>query len=372
MRMKLLDRYIGRELCGGVLQGTFWFGAMMIVAYIMGPLINQMVQYHLRPLDILSLGLLKLPETVRITLPMATLFGTLIAIGRLSGEGELTAILTSGTSFNRLLVPVLGVGVLLFLISLLTDQFLVPPASAREESLLNYFRMSMVRTAERLSIVEPRQGAPRRRIDIQRWDENPLRFYNISVVDLTTDERGRSTPKEAIYAAKAEQINGRWVFTHVKHYVYGIGKEEGITEADTFEWGPEKSLPDPNAQGASREKPHTMDFKQLSAYVDKLQQQQAPMTRVWEAVVEFHNKLAFPVACIIFALMGTPLGIQRQRTSTSLGLGISLVVIIAYYVIWKVTSSLGENGGMNAALSSWVANIIAAAVGVGLLWRAQK
>ena len=96
------------------------------------------------------------------------------------------------------------------------------------------------------------------------------------------------------------------------------------------------------------------------------------MTRIWEAVVESHNKLAFPVACILFALMGTPLGIQRQRTSTGKGLGISLVVIVAYYVIWKVTSTFGENGGMNAALSSWVANIIAAVVGVGLLWRAQR
>ena len=49
--------------------------------------------------------------------------------------------------------------------------------------------------------------------------------------------------------------------------------------------------------------------------------------------VEMYNRFALPLASLVCAIVGAPLGMQKQRGSSSIGFGISVVVIFIYYTI---------------------------------------
>ena len=79
-----------------------------------------------------------------------------------------------------------------------------------------------------------------------------------------------------------------------------------------------------------------------------------------------------PFACLIFALIGVPLGIQTQRSSSSIGLGISVVIIFTYYAIMSTTMALGQGGTLPAPVAVWIPNILGLAGGIYLVLRAAK
>ncbi|HXE73422.1 MAG TPA: LptF/LptG family permease, partial [Candidatus Nitrosotenuis sp.] len=84
-------------------------------------------------------------------------------------------------------------------------------------------------------------------------------------------------------------------------------------------------------------------------------------------MVNYHQKMALPFACLVFGLLAVPLGTRPHRTTTSIGLGICLVFILAYYVLMTLGTVLGEAGAIDPALGAWLPNAVFGAVGLLLL-----
>jgi lipopolysaccharide export system permease protein len=84
------------------------------------------------------------------------------------------------------------------------------------------------------------------------------------------------------------------------------------------------------------------------------------------------NKLAIPFTSTVFALIGAPLGLRRLRGGAAVGLGVSILIIFCYYVLWHGMSVLGENGQLSPALASWLANIVGLGIGGFLVARAAN
>ena len=66
-------------------------------------------------------------------------------------------------------------------------------------------------------------------------------------------------------------------------------------------------------------------------------------------------------------MLGAPLGTQKQRTSSSIGLGISIIVIFIYYAIIAFTSGLGRGGVIYPWLAAMLPNLACMLVGLFLL-----
>jgi lipopolysaccharide export system permease protein len=81
---------------------------------------------------------------------------------------------------------------------------------------------------------------------------------------------------------------------------------------------------------------------------------------------------AVPWAALGLALIGVPLGIRPQRTSTGVGLAISLGVILVYYPVFNMMRILGQQGALPPGLSDWIPNLLLYAIGLGLLINASR
>ena len=88
--------------------------------------------------------------------------------------------------------------------------------------------------------------------------------------------------------------------------------------------------------------------------------------------VILNQRVALPFSCLVFGLFGIPLGLRPQRTNTSIGLGLSLVFILFYYVLMTLGRALGISGAVSPFLAAWLPNIIFGIIGVILFVRARR
>ena len=91
-----------------------------------------------------------------------------------------------------------------------------------------------------------------------------------------------------------------------------------------------------------------------------------------EARVELHRRLAFPVACLAFALIAVPLGAQPRRGGRAAGSLIAVIIIASYYLLTVIGAGLARQGTLPPAAGIWGANILLAILGLALLPRMEQ
>jgi lipopolysaccharide export LptBFGC system permease protein LptF len=75
---------------------------------------------------------------------------------------------------------------------------------------------------------------------------------------------------------------------------------------------------------------------------------------------ELHKRLSIPFACLIFGLIGAPLGIRKNRSGKSAGIAIALLVFLVYYIILGSAANLAQTGTVSPPLAFWFPNFIMA------------
>lgn len=81
-------------------------------------------------------------------------------------------------------------------------------------------------------------------------------------------------------------------------------------------------------------------------------------------LIEINQRLASPFTCLIFALLGIPLGIQSSRSGKMRGFTVGLSLVMVYYVLLLYGKALGETGKLPAAVGVWVPNMLFMAAGL--------
>ncbi|MDD5382859.1 MAG: LptF/LptG family permease, partial [Candidatus Margulisbacteria bacterium] len=79
--------------------------------------------------------------------------------------------------------------------------------------------------------------------------------------------------------------------------------------------------------------------------------------------IQLNMKMAIPFASLVFALLGAPLGISPRRASSSIGLGLSIIVIFFYYILTFLSMSIGELKLISPGLSAWLPNFMTGGIG---------
>ena len=109
--MKIIDRYILKELLLPFTSGILAFTTILLGSTVLFKLVGDAVKYNIPMTDLLLLILLKLPQIIALSIPMSTLFATITVFGRLGNDLEILALRSSGISILRLLLPVIFAGI---------------------------------------------------------------------------------------------------------------------------------------------------------------------------------------------------------------------------------------------------------------------
>ena len=85
-----------------------------------------------------------------------------------------------------------------------------------------------------------------------------------------------------------------------------------------------------------------------------------------------HDKITALFLCVFLVLVGAPLALQSGRTATGFSMGLSLAVLLGYYLLWTCTLALGRGGEINPIALAYFPLGVTATVGVFLFWRKAR
>ena len=370
--MRLIDKHVIRELIGPFIFGVAAFTSIMFAGRELFKITELIAEFGAPLITAIELVLLFLPSMVVMTLPMSMLLCALLGFGRLSGDSEVVALFASGVSLYRIALPVLIMAVVVTGIGYILNEVVAPQANIEHDRIFKRFDKDQEADTDKPFIaIDSINGITRAVVYVQRGmnlASGTLR--NVAVIQYKDNK-----PSIFIYAEQAiwmRSDNGSakkgWQFRNGYYNSLGTGMRiiGPFTQFDAHEVKINKT---PDELALYQRKPDQMSFTQLKSYITMLQDQGQD---VKEFRVKLYQKIAMPISCLIFALIGIPLGLRPQRSSSAMGLGLSIVIIFSYWVLLHYMAILGNNGVVSPAAASFIPTMVGATAGIALIIRSSK
>lgn len=344
--MRTIDRYILREVLVPFGLGLAVFTLILLVARIL-KLIELVVNRGVPLLDVLQVFSYILPAFLEVTIPMALLLAVLVAFGRLSSDSEITALQTSGVSLWQLLRPVAVFALAVFVLALFVSFYGRPWGNG----LLRTGLYEIAKTGAAAAIKEKvfADDFPGLVIYVDRMAPGGGTLHGVLIAD--TREKGQRNTIFAQSGALVPNEKQHALTLRLEHgSIHAFENDDRSyhrTDFATYDISLDLNAALARLRPRDRD-PSEIPWRELRAIIARKQAAGEPATA---ERVEFQRRLSIPFACLAFAAIAVPLGIQPSRAVRSRGFALSLVLIFVYYVFL----SLGENLGTRGILPAWVA-----------------
>ncbi len=366
--MGTLGRKVFREIIGAALLGAILFSFVLFLQRI-GQLFELLVRSSASLSTVISLFLLVLPPTLPFTVPIGVLVGVLVSLSRMSSDGEITATRSAGIPSRRLLYPV-GVFAALAMAVTASASLWLTPWSIRE----TYRTLNRLAAAELTAEIQPRvfeEQFPNKILYVA--DVVPgttVRWRKVFMADLSAPEKrldeisetGESpritVAREAVavpdIAKNSIQLSMLDGSTHV------AGKDPAEYYNSAFPRGEQVLVADPPDEKRARPFRETDTIPLFKFARDSV-----------DAKIELHQRLALPLACILLALVGVPLGVSVRKAGKSYALVLTVLLAFLYYMGMIRLIGLARQRTIPVELAVWLPNLVFAVIGLVLAFRLE-
>jgi lipopolysaccharide export system permease protein len=436
--MFIIWRYILKEHVW-----PFFFGLSIItLVFLLNLIFRELGRILSRGLSagvVAEFFFLNLAWILALAVPMAVLISTLMAFGKLSGDGEITAMKAGGIGVLNILTPVILASILITFFLIWFNNHVLPDANYRTKLLYSdisrkrptlslepgvYYtdiedysilveeiderpdtsfvtniyiedqsdpNTSTYIMADRGKIfLNPQTGmlymilfdGEMHELDLEKMEQYnqiafPRQMLSISVpgMVMTRSEKGyRGDREKSAEMMVAEVTENKVSITEKKSraaklingyfakYVPYLNSDEVLVK--------ETQLNIKNAKKSIYSKDHIR-----SDNVRLRQQLRAEMSAVkaldrenWRLLVEVHKKYSIPVACIVFVLVGAPLGIMSRRGNLAVAGGIAFTFFLIYWTSLIGGEELADNQIIRPSIAMWMANVLCGIGGIYLIF----
>lgn len=371
---RILSSYLLREIALYSLIGLLAVGSVLLTQNLLRQL-EDLAELGARFGDAVQVFVCLLAMLGAYAVPVAFLFGVLVAVGRMSSDSEITAMRALGVSLGQLSVPCLILALLVSAGSFILLYDLEPAARRELRSVLS-------QVAARGGVIEPqsfnrldRQGKRLLFVDDRQED----RLSGVLISDRTNEEqpftvvaeRGRFSFDHDTAVARLELEDGDVHFEPDE----GSSRHYRRIAFQRFDYAFDMS----KELGAGYERLHpremtTAEVRDVLAYFEA-HGEPPDEVRVKERnryEIQVHRRFALPVAPVLFALVGLPLGLQRSRGARSYGALLCAGLVFGYYTLLSTGVYMAEENQLPAWFGIWMPNVAFAVVAVILLARARR
>lgn len=367
--MRISDRYIGKQVLLGTLYAVMVLGIVLVLGNLFQK-VQELLVDQKAPLELVIRFVISvLPLSLMYTIPWGFLSAVLLVFGKLSSNQEITSFRVAGISLVRLSLPVFVIGALLSGVSLWLNLNVVPNSKATVWHLLyeqakrdpdSLLKPGVVQgdafkgdgTNVKV-LIEGKEG---------EWVEG-FHFYQMS----ESDGPGKSPPYiHAARAALSVDAEKSQLRIKLQDAYFESRNKKGQLEA-VFAGEAEPLLIDLKRSKDRNTKANTMrneEIRQEIATNTGLTEKKKVKMRS-----EITRRYSFSMACLAFAFVAVPLGLQSRRRDTSHGLVISLLIGTGYFLLTMLADEFSSDAG--ATIMLWVPNIACVLLGLFLFRRAR-
>ncbi|MFL6293119.1 MAG: LPS export ABC transporter permease LptF, partial [Thermoanaerobaculia bacterium] len=370
LRRFRLDRYILSEILGPLALGFLVYTFLLLLRFLFDS--AEMIIRRGLPISIVGrlLGL-TLPNIVVLTLPMALLFGILIAVGRLSSDSELIAMRSSGISLLTLYRPILFLSALFAILNTWLMVYALPWGNhALQQLRLEITTQSIAQQVQPRVFYEEWEGKV---LYVFETPEGEQRWKGVFLAESVPSGEDNEITIADWGEVRVEPDGERVVlrlYNAIRHKVnlsspdrYEISRhrrldlilEEQFTSEQKAKISVSKSIRELTLK----------ELRQLSRNSGDAEQRNL-------ATVEIHKKFSIPAACLVFGLFALPLGINNRRGGKASGFALSIGVIVLYYILLSNGEEAARYGRIPGWVAMWGPNLLMAAGGFFLLIRRNQ
>ena len=372
----LLDRWLFLELLTPLLFSIASFTVFSLSLGVVFDLIRKIVEIGL-PLSVaIQILLLKLPSFIVISFPMAMLLSTLLAYGSLNDNSEIKALKSIGISIYRLILPGLILSIFMSYLTFIFNNNIVPTTNKNAEIILaNSLGKSFTNEkgediifSKKGEIIDPYSSYKKRGvthlfyawkfIDGQMLDVTVIDFSRLGFTQMLKAKRGIWNSDKNNWEFFEGDIltlspDGSNTRTKFLSFLYPLGTE--LTNIAKLP----KDANDMNLGEANT----AMELYQSSGNIKEARRMK----------VRIQEKYTLPIACSVFALIGCSFGVmQKKGGGRSQSFGLSIILILIYYILSFSFSSLGVKGIINPFFAAWSPVFLSMLGGGFLLKQANK
>ncbi len=326
-------------------------------------IVTRGVSFH----QILMLLLFISPSFLTFTIPMAVLLGILLAFGRLSGDSEITAFKASGMSLYQLFIPISIFSICAYLLTTLLVFYGLPWGNRG-------FKATLYLIAQSKADIEIKERVFNDMFDglVVYVDKVPIQGKKMEGI-LIYDEReqGKSTTvfaKEGFLSnnPKSQEI----ILRLLNGDIHRVERQNNVYQKVQFQtYDVRLELARAFTAIGKKLKDREMSIDDIK---EKMEEQRRRGQVTTSLEIELHKRYAFPFACIVFGLIGVPLGIQPRRSGRSYGFVFSLLIILAYYISLTTFEILTLRFKLPAFVAGWAPNLLIGGLGIYLLIKAAN
>ena len=363
-RVRLLDRYIGRQLLVSAIFAVAVLSVVLVLGNIFKKLLDLLINQNVPPSLILSFIAYVLPFSFTFTIPWGFQTAVLLVFGRLSAENELTAMRATGVSIARACIPVWVLAVLLSGVCLWINLDVAPRAQQRMKDAL--FSIATHNPLALFGGDKVIDDFPGRKIYVEKSDGNKL--TNLLIYQIDAESR----VENVMYAREG----------HI-----GMATVPKTLPDGTVTQENQILLTLSNCLYEQRDKEHPLDISRIRTAITmedgsiaislkELYERQRKTKGVGalpiaelldsnrpERLVELNKRIGNAMATLALALLAVPLAVTAQRKETSVGFAVSLVLGMCYFFLVFMADLARNRPALHPALLVWLPNLIFFSIG---------
>ncbi len=407
--MKILYRYIFRQMLAPYFFAVFVITGIMLANEVI-VLTDLILKRGVPSAMILQLAILSLSHIIALSVPMAVLLSTIMTYGRLTDDNELMAMKAGGISLYVLLIPALVFGLFNVALMFWFHNSVLPNSNYKLKNM-----MYSVRNTRPTLVLEDgmfNKLGDELSIYIRELDHENNLMYDLMIYDyhgvkiptLIKAEKGH-----LLYLKQTNQLmieledgeihqvdekkNNQYSKVQFKEYTYRLSLPTNDLDSIDLGRGQREmnivmmqdqiiKLEERREQSRQRIRDQLLldcqnlvngkgsnprrTFQYMKNEINVIQ---SLLLEIHQYEVEVHKKLAIPFACLVFILIGVPLGVRAKRGGVGPAITISVIFFIFYYGCLMIGEELGDNGTVPAWVTMWFANVIITVYSIFLLYR---
>jgi len=360
--LRILTRYILGEILSYALIGCAVFTFILFMRDL-NQILEAVVRNSSTFVSVAEVFVYSLPNTFKVTIPMAVLVGILLGLSRLAADSEIIAMRATGLGIGYFVRVSSVVAIGGTLLGLVNSIYIAPRAN---QAILDMQRE--LETSQASYEIQPRVFYEDFRnavlyVQNVRGGTGASNWDQVFMADVTDPANPVITTAASatVVNDSAQELLMRLRDGSRHETVAGQPQQYNIS---TFE---KTDLP------LSLSPQSEMHLGRMDTAIYAL-----PMSALEERthgpdgrrfLLELYTRFSYPAACLVLMLVGVPLGVVSRRGGKSSGLVFTVLLVLLYYVLSYTGIALSRQGKLSPFLGVWMANLLFAAVGGFLLWQ---
>jgi LPS export ABC transporter permease LptG/LPS export ABC transporter permease LptF len=360
--VRILTRYILGEILSHTLIGCALFTFILFMRDL-PHILEVLVRNSSTFANVLEILLLTLPNTFKVTIPMAVLVGVLLGLSRLAADSEIIAMRASGLGIGYFVRVASIVAVGGTLIGLANSIWVAPRAN---QAFLEM--QQALETSQASFEIQPRVFYEDFRnmvlyVQDVRAGAGASNWRQVFMADVTDPASPVITT--AASATVVDDSSQELLMRLRK------GTRHETVSGQPLQYNP--STFDTIDMPLALSQQSTVQLGRLDTVIYALpldvllQRTHGPDPKRF--LIELNNRFAYPAACLVLMLVGVPLGVASRRGGKSSAWVFTIALVVVYYSLSLIGTALGRQDKIPVFIAVWLANLIFASVGVFLLWQ---